>query len=102
MKRGTTIYLRGQDARNFMKAVRESVDEGEISEGKKHAPLIMAMNAEREKLLAVADAADVVMHHYADSLFHENRFGKMIDAMDPLRQALINAGYGLPKSEAQP
>ncbi len=52
-----------------------------------------------ESLRAVASAADVVMHHYADSLFHENSFGKMIDAMEPLRQALINAGYGLPKNE---
>jgi len=99
MKRRSTIHLRGQDARDFMKAIRESVGEGEASEGKKHVPLIMAMNAEREKLLAVADAADVVMHHYADSLFHENSFGKMVDAMEPLRQALINAGYGLPKNE---
>ena len=54
--------------------------------------------AEIHKYRAVADVADVVMHHYADSLFHENSFGKMIDAMEPLRQALVNAGYGLPKS----
>ena len=94
MKRGSTIHLRGQDARNFMKAVRESVENGDVSEGKKHAPLIMAMNAEREKLLAVANAADVVMHHFADSHWHENEFCKMIEAMEPLRQALISAGYG--------
>lgn len=99
MKRGTTIHLRGQDARNFMKAVQASVSGEEADQDKKHAPLVMAMNAEREKLLAVAAAADVVMHHYWDSLYHENSFGKMIDAMEPLRLALLEAGYGLPKSE---
>lgn len=99
MKRGTTIHLRGQDARDFMNAVQASVSGEEADQGKKHASLIMVMNAEREKLLAVATAADVVMHHYADSLFNEKSFGKMVDAMEPLRLALLDAGYGLPKSE---
>lgn len=58
MKRGTTIHLRGKDAKNFMQAVTESVGVGEISEGKKHVPLLMAMNAERNDLLARVEKAE--------------------------------------------
>lgn len=50
-------------------------------------------------LRQVADAADVVMHHFADSHCQEDSFVKMRDAMEPLRLALIAAGYGLPKEE---
>lgn len=51
-----------------------------------------------ESLRAVADAADVVMHHFADSHWQESSFAKMVDAMEPLRLALLAAGYGRPKS----
>jgi hypothetical protein len=106
MKRGTTIHLRGQDARNFMKAVRESVGDEEDSQGKRHVPLALALTANRKELLtqvdklqAIANAADVMMHHFADAHWQEASFGKMIEAMEPLRLALVAAGYGLPKSE---
>ncbi len=46
------------------------------------------------KLQSVAEAADTVMHHFADSRFNEADFQKMVDAMEPLRLALIDAGYG--------
>lgn len=54
----TTIHLRDRDARNFMKAVSESVNGAEASESKKHVPLVMAMNAERSALLARVEKAE--------------------------------------------
>lgn len=57
------------------------------------------MPARVVKLRAVAEAADVVMHHFADSHWNERDFTKMLAAMEPLRLALLAAGYGLPESE---
>lgn len=71
----------------------------------KHDPHHKCLHALRErlqrshKLKKVADAADVVMHHFVDAHFNEESFTKMFDAMESLRVALNAAGYGLP-SEA--
>lgn len=54
------------------------------------------------KLKEVADAADVVVHHFADSHWQEGSFSKMVDAMEQLRLALIAAGYGLPPEDKKP
>lgn len=55
----TTIHLRGEDARNFMKAVaaeRASADEGR--EDKKHVPILIAMEAAQRELLARVERAE--------------------------------------------
>lgn len=46
------------------------------------------------RLLAVADAADTVMHHFADAHYNAADFERMVSAMEPLRQALLSVGYG--------
>jgi len=48
---------------------------------------------------AICEAADAVMHLYAESHWNEDSFGEMLAAMEPLRQALVAAGYGV---KAQP
>ena len=70
----------------------------------KYGPRVPARGYKKKiaKLQAVADAADVVMHHYADSHWQESSFRQMLDAMEPLRLALIAAGYGSPLVEKKP
>ncbi|MDR2891563.1 MAG: hypothetical protein LBV80_00530 [Deltaproteobacteria bacterium] len=75
--------------------------------GKEHLALaqwlseLKYLRVEHAKLLDVAGAADVVMHHFIGCGFQQEDFSKMIAAMEPLRKALNEAGYGLPEVEVK-
>lgn len=94
MKRGTTIHLRGKDARAFMQAVEKSVGSGEekLQESCNfpHCAIVERLEALALKNARVAEAADVLIHTIHD----RKSFAEFERDVEVLRNTLCAAGYG--------